>query len=405
LDKNSAIQSDLRESYDVVVVGAGLAGLQCARLLAGHGLGVLLVDRKPSLEQGVHTTGIFVRRSLEDFSLPPAYLGPPIRHVTLYSPARRRLELESGHDEFRIGKMGPLYVRSLSDCQAAGATWLPATSYLGSEATAEGSRVSLRVSGREVCVQARYLVGADGAQSRVAADLGLSVNERWIVGLEDVFEGAPLSEPPRLHVFLDDRLAPGYIGWMAQDGQSAHLGVGGYPTRFQPAAALDRFREIAAAVVPLDSARLTERRGGRIPVGSILPCIANERGLLVGDAAGAVSPLTAGGLDPCLRLSELAAKVVWKFVTTRDPAVLACYDGRAFRAKFRARRALRRAFDLLGRNLVLETACAMLRLPGGRGIARRIFFGRGSFPDFSEAAAALRPSALQPQKRQAVAVN
>ena len=47
------------------------------RLLAGYGLSVLLVDRKASLEQAVHTTGIFVRRSLEDFSLPAAYLGPP----------------------------------------------------------------------------------------------------------------------------------------------------------------------------------------------------------------------------------------------------------------------------------------------------------------------------------------
>ena len=108
------------QRFDVVVVGAGLAGLQCTRLLAGHGLSVLVVDRKPSLEQGVHTTGIFVRRSLEDFSLPPAFLGPPIRHVTLYSPARRQLHLESPHDEFRIGHMGPLYARLLKDCQAAG---------------------------------------------------------------------------------------------------------------------------------------------------------------------------------------------------------------------------------------------------------------------------------------------
>ena len=54
------------ESFDVVVVGAGLAGLQCTRLLAGHGLRVALVDRKESLSESVHTTGIFVRRSLED---------------------------------------------------------------------------------------------------------------------------------------------------------------------------------------------------------------------------------------------------------------------------------------------------------------------------------------------------
>src|SRR5690606_3319719 len=82
---------DRMDSYDAVVVGAGLAGLQSTRILAGHGLRVLLVDRKQSLDEGIHTTGIFVRRSLEDFALPAAHLGPAIRHVTVYSPRRRSL--------------------------------------------------------------------------------------------------------------------------------------------------------------------------------------------------------------------------------------------------------------------------------------------------------------------------
>jgi len=34
------------ERFDVVVVGAGLAGLQVSRLLGERGLRVLLVDRK-----------------------------------------------------------------------------------------------------------------------------------------------------------------------------------------------------------------------------------------------------------------------------------------------------------------------------------------------------------------------
>jgi len=93
---------------DVVIVGAGLAGLQCARLLGRQGLRVLLVDRKTSLEQSIHTTGIFVRRTIEDFDIPADCLGPPLRHVTLYSPSRRSLELRSPHDEFRIGRIGPL---------------------------------------------------------------------------------------------------------------------------------------------------------------------------------------------------------------------------------------------------------------------------------------------------------
>jgi flavin-dependent dehydrogenase len=107
--------------------------------------------------------------------------------------------------------------------------------------------------------------------------------------------------------------------------------------------------------------------------------------LLVGDAAGAVSPLSAGGLDPCLRLSELAAKTAWQFLSTGDAAHLAAYDGRKFRRRYRARRALRAVYDLAGSNVMLEAGCALLRLPVGRTLARRIFFGRGSFPDVATA--------------------
>ena len=110
----------MRTSYDVTIIGAGLAGLQCARLLARQGISVLLVDRKNTLDQKIHTTGIFVRRTLVDFDLPEDCLGPAIRHVTLYSPALKSLELVSQHDEFRIGRMGQLYQRYLQQCLLTG---------------------------------------------------------------------------------------------------------------------------------------------------------------------------------------------------------------------------------------------------------------------------------------------
>src|SRR5438132_4811767 len=117
------------KAYDVVVVGAGLAGLHCAHQLAQRGLNILLVDQKPALDYSIHTTGIFVRRTLETFSLPKDCLGPPVRHVRLYSPARRALDFESPHAEFRVGRMGQLYQRFLDKCLRAGVDWLPATRF------------------------------------------------------------------------------------------------------------------------------------------------------------------------------------------------------------------------------------------------------------------------------------
>ncbi|MGH3323468.1 MAG: FAD-dependent oxidoreductase, partial [Streptomyces sp.] len=71
-------------STDVLVIGAGLAGLHTATLLARQGHDVLLVERRASLASAIRTTGIFVRKTLDDFPLPPEHLGPPIRRVVLY---------------------------------------------------------------------------------------------------------------------------------------------------------------------------------------------------------------------------------------------------------------------------------------------------------------------------------
>ena len=197
--------------YDVVIIGAGLAGLQCARLLGKGGLSVLLVDRKDSLDQSIHTTGIFVRRTLEDFDIPEDCLGPAVRHVTLYSPSRRSMELHSEHDEFRVGRMGKLYIRYLEQGLRAGVAWMPGTRY-GDHCLLK-DMIMVRLDGHNSSrwVTARYLVGGDGANSRVARDLHLDLNREWILGVEDVLANVPLNGTPRLYCFLDPKMAPGYL--------------------------------------------------------------------------------------------------------------------------------------------------------------------------------------------------
>ena len=370
------------ESYDTVIIGAGLAGLQCARLLARDSLKVLLVDRKAALAKGIHTTGIFVRKTLEDFDIPAYCLGPPIRHVSLYSPSLRAVDFVSSHDEFRIGRMGPLYDHYLNECISSGVTWLPSSSYLNHSVAENGQlTVNLASSRNQHSVSTRYLIGGDGARSHVARDLKLDTNSHWIVGVEKVFVNFRQNGPPRLLCFIDPDLAPGYIGWIACDGEEAHVGVGGYPARFDPLAALSRFELKISSLIDLRHAEQVEQRGGQIPIGGVLCNIANERGMLIGDAAGAVSPLTAGGLDPCMRLSSHAAKVVVDFLRSGDRDVLRAYSGARFRTRFSSRIWSRRIVARLRQRRLLEVACFALRLPVLNAIAHQIFFGRSSFPD------------------------
>lgn len=373
------------ESYDVVIIGAGLAGLQVSRLLAERNLRVLLVDRKASLDRSIHTTGIFVRRTLEDFPLPEDCLGPPVRHVRLYSPARCWLDLASPHDEFRVGRMGLLYQRYLDRSVCAGVEWMPSSKFIEGTKLKSGMAVRLEDRTGSRLVRTRYLVGADGANSRVAEALELDRNTEWIVGLEEVYERVPLDGSPIFHCFLDPNIAPGYLAWAIHDGEQVHIGVGGYGARFDPVKALRQFRASLGEILDLRESRFSERRGGRIPVGGVLRRIANANGLLVGDAAGAVSPLTAGGLDPCLRLSTFAARNIADYLETGNPQQLAAYSGQLFRTRFISRLWMRRLIAAVHSPLLVEVACTLMRWPLLDSFAWHIFFGRGSFPDLEPA--------------------
>jgi len=277
--------------------------------------------------------------------------------------------------------MGQLYQRYLQQCLHAGVHWSPQTSYLSHTATKDKLTLRLNSGSSTRSITTRYLIGADGARSRVARDLKLELNRELIVGVESVFQGAVLDGPPRLLCFLDPKLAPGYIGWIAYDGEETHLGVGGYSSLFDPTAALQEFRSRVAVIIDLRNAKSVETRAGLIPVGGVLQNIANSIGLLIGDAAGAVSPLTAGGLDPCMRLSAFAASVVSEYLSTGDVRVLKAYSGELFRSRFASRLWARRIAATVRQPQLIELGCALLRLPVFSRLANHVFFGRGSFPD------------------------
>lgn len=364
---------------DVLVVGAGLAGLRTATSLARRGHEVLLVERRSAVTGPIRTTGIFVRRTLDDFALPPECLGPPIRRVVLYPPTLRRpVTLVSDRDEFRVADMAPLYAAAARDAAEAGARITLGARYVGRRAGA------FVVAGRDgpIRVRARFVVGADGVRSRVARDLDLDRNRRLLVGAEEVFKLSGHDDPPTFHCVVDPSLAPGYMAWVVNDGWHAHVGVAGYPDRFPEGLlrALGRFGASAPGLSGVDRPEEVERRGGPIPVGGVLRRISCADGLLVGDAAGAVSPLTAGGLDPCLRLSEFAADVLNEALRTGRPDALSQYDGAALRVRFRGRLLLRRGLAHVRTSALASAAFVPLRMRIGRAAASRVLFGDRSFP-------------------------
>jgi flavin-dependent dehydrogenase len=138
------------------------------------------------------------------------------------------------------------------------------------------------------------IVGADGPSSAVARAFGLGRNQAFLAGVETEYRGVGGVDPDRLHCFADSRLARGYIAWVVPgvDGVTQVGLAARRPDRLD----LRAFEQKISGLFDFTAARPIARRGGLIPIGGRVEPFAAERVLLAGDAAGLVSPLTAGGL-------------------------------------------------------------------------------------------------------------
>jgi menaquinone-9 beta-reductase len=166
--------------------------------------------------------------------------------------------------------------------------------------TAEGSTT----------IRCRWLIGADGARSRVAKRLGV---ERPVVaprrlGMVAHYEGdAELSDHGEMHV------GPGwYVGLAPLAGGRLNVGMALPMRKGVARSAHERF-QAAIDGIPAVAARLAGRRRltpirGASPIGHRVARAAGPGWLLVGDAAGFIDPFTGEGIYRALRSARAAAE-------------------------------------------------------------------------------------------------
>ena len=336
--------------YDIAIVGAGFAGLACARAAARRGLRVLVTDRKRAPGERVHTTGLVVKEAAERWEIPSA-LTRRVRGIRLYSPSLRTLDLESAGYYF-LATDTPALMR-----------------WLTREAARSGAHVRFGRPYRpgDGAGQARWLVGADGVRSRVARDFGLGVNRDFLVGIEAEYEGVQGLDPDRLHCFLDSEIARGYIGWIVP-GYNGIAQVG-LACRHPRKPDLRAFLRKIAPVADLSHARCVGFRGGLIPVGGPVSPMASGSTLLIGDAAGLVSPLSAGGIHTALESGWVAANAIADHVFEGGEAPAAAIARNA--PRFASKHAMRALFD---RGVPDALFDALLSTRPFTALARSVYF-------------------------------
>ncbi len=325
------------------------------------------MEKKRDVGEKLHTTGIIVKDAIDQIALLDGLPGELVRRVDgvrLYAPNLRHIDLAAPGYYF-LTTDTPAVMRWLAG-RAENAGAHIALGALFRDATRTSSAFDLDGLG-----SARYLVGADGPASTVAKVFGLGRNTDVLFGIEHEYDGVRLSEPGLLHCFVDRRLARGYIGWAVAGPNATQVGLAHrVRANGRPATeAIDLFIARIAPLLDLRGDKPMAVRAGMIPCGGLVAPVAAERVLLVGDAAGMVSPVTAGGIHTALKHGSAAGHAIADFLAGRrvDPSTwfVDSYP------RFRTKRLLRFAFDHFQSDMLFN---AMLTTPLIRHAASIVYF-------------------------------
>ena len=351
---------------DVVIIGAGFAGLACAQSLARQGLRVMVLEKNPWPGIKVHTTGILVKELAETWN-PPARYCNKIDQVRLYSPNMDYLDLHAPDYYFLATDTRSLIRWHAGQAIQSGASIRYGCGYNGSERQ-NGYHVLPRTE-----TQCRYLIGCDGSRSRVARQFALGRNQRFLLGVEADFPPPAGLSTKHLHVFLDQDLARGYIAWIVPGIRNVRIGMA---TRAPATPDFDRLLAKLSRRWPIDNSVKPVLRSGLIPCGGLVHPYYTESVLLLGDAAGMVSPLTAGGIHPAIHIGERAGQMVAEHLLHQGEN-----PGRALRQvlpRYYFKSSLRYLFDHLPINNRLYDR--FISKPYFRLLAQTLFFHhRGLF--------------------------
>jgi geranylgeranyl reductase family protein len=357
--------------HDVVVVGGGPAGSSCAYWLADAGWDVVVVEKKHFPRVKTCGDGLTPRavRQLADMGLEDALAGshkysglraygfgqslemqwPEHPNFPSYGYTITRHDLDGLVAE-RAVKAGatllagteviaPIIDEAGSASTGSTASTLPQLKGVTiKEKAGNGTGSGSGGGGGERELLARYVVIADGANSRVGRMLG--TNRRRDLPLGMALRGYYTSDrhdDPFIESHLDIRdaegnIVPGY-GWIFPMGDGrVNVGVGLLSTDrrwkgVNTSHLMDAFVNWAPDSWGLSPETcLGPPTGGKLPMGLSVGPRAGANVLLAGDAAGTINPFNGEGIAYGYETGRLAAAALGHALSGEGPRALADYD-------------------------------------------------------------------------------
>lgn len=322
------------ERFDVLVIGGGPAGASAAYWAAHAGHSVLMVEKKVFPRDKTCGDGLTPRavHQLEEMGL-----GPTLEKYHKYDGLRavahkQTMELHWPEHE-RFPSYGYVVKRSeLDKFVAEHAVEAGARLLMGVEATApvwdEKNPKKLRGAtlvakdGSRAEAYAKYVVIAEGANSRFGRALGAARNKKYPMGMAiRTYYESPLHAEPWIESALDLRdrngnSLPGY-GWIFPVGDgSINVGAGLLSTfkdwkNINTSELMVEFAHMVPDYWEIDPENPVQApTGGRLPMGGSIHPKAGQNWITIGDSGGSVNPFNGEGIDYAYETARLGVGLI-----------------------------------------------------------------------------------------------
>jgi geranylgeranyl reductase family protein len=289
------------KSTDVLIVGAGPAGLTTAAMLAGRGFDVTVCEEHERVGQPVHCTGVLADSAFQEFGLSRRSVLNSLSRLWCVSPSGHRISYTTPETEAVV------IDRAVFDCEladralAAGVTIL--TNARVKDLRIDDDGVRACAGGRDM--SARLVVLACGARYGFQKKFGLGLPAMYLHSAQCEI---PAVEGGDVELHFGNGVAPAGFAWSVPVHRPSgpHVRVGVMASRSAPWWHGQMLSRLANRVG--DVRELKPPRQKILPLGPIRRTVAN-RMLVVGDAAGLVKPTTGGGIYYALTSGSIAADV------------------------------------------------------------------------------------------------
>jgi digeranylgeranylglycerophospholipid reductase len=319
----------MKFSCDVLVVGAGPAGLSAAASAAKKGVRTLLIDKRAEIGDNNHCGELLpspaeIKDLLPKASeveklvdIPSRLIMARTRMLRLISPSGKCQEFP--FESNIIDRRG--FEKHLAiEASRYGADVMPLTKAI--EITGDRHSVMAISKGERIEINSSVTIGCDGIGSRIASWAGLGNNmssSNSIVGLQ--FEMSRVKIENDVVEMYFGSVAPGGYAWIIPKGDDvANVGLG-VRTAFSERGVsvkeyLNRFINFnKVASKKVSRGTTVAFRKGVIPVGGPISKTFNENVIVAGDAGGFTMAANGGGMPPGLVTGKIAGEVAAEHLT------------------------------------------------------------------------------------------